>query len=766
MLSLQSSFQNRGLGSNASLDESLPTLREGKSCHQEDKENMTAGDAQQFWSTLSIHAASTVMGIGGKNESALAAAESVLEHGEKSTRGGTPITTQAVRNAASKSSIAVLKCDGEDSRVASAVAVAVIQKGTALLHEMNGKQVDQTQSLENILTEKRSAHDNSVRTSSQRSRKSASSSRGSSSRGRKKNTMINDMKKLRGSESQENRLDDNITVGSISTFEFKQWDKYATEKESPSERNRKPISIRNSTSTVKSSMADKYKILDEWTNAEPSQASALASQYSTDQSTIATESYHLLGKRSSRRKKEEDLLIPKFFSTTGGSLSSYNITKKVDSLAVLGAGSSDISSMRRKEEELERKHAEFSAAAEALEKKIALAVAALEESGASATPKLDSTNLQTPRVSNRGGASKTPWMLNHGGASTKADTSLQELTITTNANDINIDDDLTASTGKQSRGGSVSGSASKLARIAEDTTEHAKDDIAGNSDNRLPNRPKTTDVVSDQKGGDEEKDEEEEEEIIEDEEDGKESIEVYLGKKSLKDKVKGFFRKKKRVTWAATNAFKTIPARSDSGLSRATRTWRRKGRGLKRRGSKRRGSKRRGLKQRFSRSRSTEESSVGESHEQEPDVSAQAPSAMKDVEVRVVTFNDEALTTEAEAEILPNENFSLFSRSGFSGPESQSEASSKSAPKNFTSPISLANPITRFLDQAFYFQPEHSIDEETAATFSTNNSSEAQSSVEAILEAADDISRVTGDTSNYSSSWKSGSGSNLGLRFA
>mmetsp|Transcript_13863 Transcript_13863/g.28241 ORF Transcript_13863/g.28241 Transcript_13863/m.28241 type:complete len:794 (+) Transcript_13863:2-2383(+) len=791
-----SSLRNRGFGSDVtSLDEPLPTLREGK-CYQEVKENMAAGDVQQFWSTLSIHAASTVMEFGGGNASALAAAEAILGHGEKMTRSGT-ITTQAVRNAASSSSIAILKHDGEDSRIASAVAVAVIKKGSALLQEMNEKRLDQTdtQSCMSILTE-RPTQDNSSRASSLRSKKSGNSSRGR----KKKNVMINDMKKMRGSESQENQPDDNITVSSISTFGFKTWDKYATEMESDSEKekgkkNEKEKALKSV--TVTSKVVDKYatkyatdseKILNGCLSGEASEAT---SRYSIDQSTIATESYHCLGKHSSRLTKEEDLKIPKYFSTPGGSLSSYNIGKKVDTLAVLGADSSDISSMRRKEEELGRKHAEFSAAAEALEKKIALAVAALEESGSSSTPKLkpdngDSTNMKTPRLSNRGDKAKnktsrvsnrrdttskrkTPQVPNYDAASMETDT-IQESWTT--ANDSNIDDELTPPTGKQSQGRSVLGLASKLSRISEDMTEHTKDDTAGKSDNRRASLPTSFSVESDQNEGDE--DDEGEEEYFEDEDDGEESIEVDLDKPTIKDKVKGFLhQKKKKVTWAATNAFKTIPARSNAGIKSAEKRLSQASRATRR--ALRR--KRRELKRRFSRS------SAGKSIEQGHDKNV--PPTLSDVEVRVVTFNDAALT--AEADIQPNETSSIFSGSIFSGIESRSQASGKHSQasgkhshasgklalkhdqelKNY-----MSSPITRFLDQAFYSQPERSIDEETAVTFSTNNS-EAQSSVEAILELGDDLSRVTGDTSNYSSSYNSGksrstigSGSNLGLRFA
>eukprot|EP00986_Skeletonema_menzelii_P008417 scaffold3535_cov148-Skeletonema_menzelii.AAC.1 len=716
---------------------------------------MIAGDVQRFWSTLSIHAASAVMEIGGENESALAAAESILEQGDKITRAGSPITSQTVRDAASKASVAILQNDDSDSRVASAVAVAVIQKGTALLQEIKENKLDnkkEKQSLKSILTE-RNNHDNSSRTSSLTSRKSRNSSRG-----RKKNIMFHDMKKIRGSDSQNNRQDDNITVSSISTFGFKQWDKYATEKESDSERNREPV-------RKKTSVVDKYAtdsiFLNECVSTESSHTSGEPSQYSTDQSTIATESYHCLEKHSSPRKKEEDSLIPKYFSTAVGSLSSYNITKKVDSLAVVNAGASDISSMRRKEEELERKHAEFSAAAEALEKKIALAVAALEESGSSKTPKLvpdnvESNDIKTPRVSNRGGSTsttkkkkpgvsnyyvastatkkKTSRASNYGDKSTKADRTLQELTITTHANDNSIDDELTTPTGNQLQGRSVFGSTYGLFRIAEDTTEDAKDDTSRISDTRLQN-------VSDKNEGDEEKG-------IEDE-----SIEVSLSKKSFKNKVKGFLQhKKKKVTWAATNAFKIIPARSNSRRMSAGK-----------RLSQTLGRKSRGLKRRFSRSRSfdTEGSSGGRTElgHKVPELNTpptttngvEVTKPLKDVDVRVVTFDDAVIS--AETEIPPNENSSTASGSMFSGRDSYSQASSKSGLKNYYS-----SPITRFLEQAFYSQPDHSIDEDTALTFSTSNS-EAQSSIEAILEV-DDISLVTDESYNSRKSHSTkGSGS-------
>lgn len=755
----------------------------------------TTGDEQLFWSALSIHAASAVMEAGGENECALIAAEAILEQGENTKHAGTHITATAVQSAASKASVAILQNDDKDSRVASAVAVAVIQKGTELLQEIKENKLEQ--SLNSILTE-RNTRDNSAWTSSLTSRKSRNSSRG-----RKKNIMIHDMNKITGSESQKNRLDDNITISSITTFGFKKWDKYATEKESVSERNREPV--RNSAETVESSVADKYATDSIFLrHTESSHTSGEPSSYSTDQSTIETESYHCLGKHSSRRRKsEEDSLIPKYFSTASGSLRSditkklslgsditkkiplrSDNTKKIDSLSVLSAnaGTSDISSMRRKEEELERKHAEFSAAAEALEKKIALAVAALEESGSSKTSKLkpdndEYSNIKTPRVSNRGGESfnsntkttdvsnrgkvsaklkkKTPRASNYSDTSTKADKALQGLTITTKAKDSNIDDELVIPTGTESL---VFGATSKLFRIAEDTAEDAKDDISRISDIRLEKFSKYTSAMSDKNEGEEE------------------SIEVSLGKKSLKDKVKGFLQhKKKSVTWAATNAFKIIPARSNAGRKFARKKI-----------GRARGRKKSGLKQRFSRSfgnsfsrsRSFDtESSAGGRTETEQghkvlernttsmDVKVDKPSKnvgmdkpSKDVEVRIVTFDDAAIT--AEAEIPPNETSSTVSGSMYSDRDSCSQASSKSSLKNYYS-----SPFTRFFDQAFYSGPDHSIDEDTALTYSTCNS-EAQSSIEAILEV-DDISRVTTESYNSRISHSTkGSGSNLGLRFA
>lgn len=753
MISDQSSIKNRGIskswsslskltfnshekgGIDTSSEASLPTLREDKENKDHRTRSMTAEDVQQFWSTLSIHAASTAMDNGGGTKSAMAAAESLLEHSEEMA-----ITPQTIRNAASKASISILRNDTADSRVASAVAVAVIQRGTALLQEMNEQNLDQTeaQTSKKVLAVRSSMHHNSSR-ASLRSRKSSNSSRG-----RKNNVTIHNLKQVRGSEIKKNPLDDNITIGSTSTFGFKKGDKYATELETESERGRS--SVRNS--SLSSRELDKYatnlgQIPERCPSEESSHASAEPSQYSTDQSTIATESYHGLGQRSSRLTTD-GALVPTYFRTTGGSSSSYSITKKVDSLAEFAANSSDISSMRRKEEVLERQHAEFAAAADALEKKIAAAVAALESSGSASTSsqhnKLD--NIDCSKVETPSDYSKveTPRMSNRGASSSKKNTVLEKLTITTNANESNVDDELTTSPREQLHVRTALGKASKLFRIAEDETEHTKQDTAGrNSDNRRTNLPSSIDVLHNQNEGEEKEEEKDDEE--------EEPIEVVLVKKTLKDKVKGFLHNKtKKVTWAATNALKIIPARSNAAKKKSAE--RRSSRALR---------KRRTLRRRFGCRSGTEGSEdviTGQGPGQDvPEQNPQTSINNKEIEPKVVTF-DTALT--AEVEIPLDETFSIVSAL------ENSQASNKSTPKN----VSSRNNFRQFLGQAFYSQPDHSIDEETIITFSTNDSTAAQSSVEAVLEV-EDVSRVTDASSNYSRMSRStiGSGSNLGLRY-
>ena len=722
---------------NGGSDENLPEDKDHR------RQSVTAEDAQHFWSTLSIHAAAAVMDIGGRNKSALAAAESLLEHGEMQGMGA--ITPQTIRLAASKATIAILKSNSSESHIASAVAVAIIQTGTALLHEMNEQHLDQkeTHFANKILAVRSSTHNNSSRTMSLRSTKSRNLSRV-----RKNDVMIHNLKQIRGSELQQNNpLDDNITIGSISTFGFKKWDKYATELDSVSDRGRN--SVRNS--SVSSNVLDKYatnsQLAERCSNEESSHASADPSQYSTDQSTIATMPYHGLGQCSSRSTKE-DVIMPEYLRTTGGSSSSYNKTKKFDSLTELTADSSDINSIRRNEEVLGRQHAEFSAAVDALEKKVAAVVAALEVAGslsASASmkrqyklDKFDSTSTETPRMSN--GVIDVDSVKK--GKPRKRVTSAKATVLEAKEN--SNDDELTTSIGELSFA-HMMGEASKLYRITEDTseTEHTKEDTAAsNSDDRCTNLPSSIDFVWNKNPGGEEEEE---------------PVEMVLAKNTVKDKMKGFLHhKKKKVNWAATNSMKIIPARSKR-LSRAVLR--------RRRSSRRRSGKRRS---------DTTESSGGVINEQGPghDVSARkAQTTPKGKESKVVTFVDTTLATEAEIPL--NDTSSIFSC--LSSPQSRqnddaldtSQTSKKSASKNLPSP---SKKFRQFFNQAFYSQPDHSIDDETVVTLCTNNS-EAQSSVEVILEGnsfvddKDEESRAS-HVSSYTMISSSTKGSKLGLLFA
>ena len=720
------------VGDDTFSKETLPTLREDQ-CYQENQKSMNSGDAQRFWSTLSIHAAAAVMNGGGGNDSALAAAESVLEHGEAIASDSALMTSQAIRNAASKASIAILKDNNEDSRAASAVAVAIIQKGTQMLQELNQQHfldID-SQSSRTILTEI-PIHSNASRKSLRSSRKSGNSSRSrktSNTLGsRKSNVMIHNMKEIKGPKPQQNPLDDNNTIGSISTFRFKRWDKYATDEESASAKE-SSISQQNK---VTSSVVDKYDVssgtkLQQCSSDETSHPSLEPSQYSTDQSTIATESYHCLGKRSSLRTRDDNLNIPEYlrmaelpssltraerveFLTANEKkkIESLAANEKIESLAALGAKSSDLSSMRRKEEELERKHAEFSAAAEALEKKIAAAVAALEEAESSSKSKsmcnhaesasmdtsqmtsarIDAEKIKTPRTSNV----SLYDFADLDSADIDANATVLGQKISTDAHGSNVEEP----------------SKSKLFHISEDSVvEETNDDSAGFIDERWLN-PRPSD---------------EETAVV--------PFDAVASKKTLKDKVKGFIhQKKKKVTWAATNAFKTIPARSNAGIKSVSRA-------LRRRRSRRKRSRRLGT--------STSKSVSDEEYK--------APTTSNKYDVKIVTFDDNAFI-----EIPISQTTSMFS----------SQNSSYTSGKSESIIPSFSNNISQFLDQAFYSQPVKSIDEETANTFSTNNSG-TQSSVEAILEV-DDASRAASNNSSSYRSRVSGStaesGSNLGLRFA
>jgi hypothetical protein len=748
MISQQSSIRNRGIANTwsslsklsfnsygkggsdrSSAGASVPTLRDDK-CYPDYKDHRTQGmtveDVQHFWSTLSIHAASTAMDIGGGTKSAVAAAESLLEHNEEVV-----ITSQTIRNAASKASISILKNNSADSRIASAVAVAVIQRGTSLLKEMNEQNLHETQakSSQKVVSERSSTHHISSR-KSLRSRTSRNSSRD-----RKNNVTIHNFKQISESEIQKNPLDDNITVGSISTVGFENGDKYSTEMETESERGR---NFEHS-SSLNTRELDKYatnlgQIDARCSSDESSHASEEPSQYSTDHSTIATESYHGLGERYSRHTRDSTQ-IPKFFRTTGGSSSSYSITKKVDSLAEFAANSSDISKMRRKEEELERKHAEFAAAADALEKKIAAAVAALESSGSASTSQSKLDNIATPRVSNRGRASS------------KKNKETDKLTNTTITEERTMDDELTTSPGgQQFNVQTVSGKASKLFSIAEDETENTGHYTSGSSyDNRCANFPSSINVLCIQnEGGEKEEGKDDDDE---------EPIEVVLGKKTLKGKVKEFVQNKtKKVTWGAKNAFKIIPARSTAAKKKSAE--RRLSMVLQRRRTSRR---------RFGCVSGMERS--GRVITGQGPMPAQNPQTTinnKEVESKVATFGAKTLTTKEEIPFI--DTCSTVTTLDIS------QASSKSSRKN----LSSRNNAMQFLNQAFYSQPDQSIDEETVVTFSTNGS--AQSSVEAVLEVdsfvtqkdGEDLSRSTDASSYYSRISRStiGSGSNLGLRFA
>jgi len=113
---------------------------------------------QQFWTTLSIHAASALMSSTVstsiipkqlKIEAATIASTSLLQHattrGKNNKKRQEKITSQTIRNAASKASIAILSnCGNADSDMNTELAIvvpgAILKEGNRMLREMN--QVD------------------------------------------------------------------------------------------------------------------------------------------------------------------------------------------------------------------------------------------------------------------------------------------------------------------------------------------------------------------------------------------------------------------------------------------------------------------------------------------------------------------------------------------------------------------------------------------------------------------------------------------------
>jgi len=111
---------------------------------------------QQFWTTLSIHTASAVMSTSStssiipkqlKIEAATIASTSLLQHttNHSSKKRQEKITTQTIRNAASKASIAILSNCGDGNseiniELATVIAGAILKEGNRMLKEM--KQVD------------------------------------------------------------------------------------------------------------------------------------------------------------------------------------------------------------------------------------------------------------------------------------------------------------------------------------------------------------------------------------------------------------------------------------------------------------------------------------------------------------------------------------------------------------------------------------------------------------------------------------------------
>ena len=370
------SGKKRTSRSDNSVCGSLPPLHED-TLYQEDKENavtkMSAANIQHFWSTLSVHASGTVINIGGQATAALAVASSLLEDGEKMIRinearrkqqrsyssncnsdGGSSskkpkqemrITPQTIHNAASKASIIILQKGAADSQaateVASAVAVAIIEKGTELLNDMNDECDNEVIEFpaKGVLT----ARTTSSLTGSQ---KSSSSQR-------------SDLSKA---DRYRNKMNDS-TNDSMSTVIFKMWDKYATSKDKDSEGKRSTKETQAQSN--RSFPGQQYP--ESCIASNSSERTSFDYSEHTDNTTIATESYHGLGPPNSNP-----------YSDT--------LKKREEDLGRLLAAETEI--IRQKGEALERGRAQFSNAADELQRKLEALQHQLDN--------IDAANSQTP----------------------------------------------------------------------------------------------------------------------------------------------------------------------------------------------------------------------------------------------------------------------------------------------------------------------------------------------------------------------------------
>jgi len=179
---------------------------------------------QQFWTTLSIHAASAVMSSTAstsiipkqlKIEAATIASTSLLQHattrGSDNNKKREKITSQTIRNAASKASIAILSnCSDGNSEIntelATDIAGAILKEGNRKLKEMN--QVDCTDDKSETGLSKKSSLTSSTRDSS-----ISTTSEGGG-------TSLHHRTQMEPTSPQDTMQDDDQTIQSISTSKF------------------------------------------------------------------------------------------------------------------------------------------------------------------------------------------------------------------------------------------------------------------------------------------------------------------------------------------------------------------------------------------------------------------------------------------------------------------------------------------------------------------------------------------------------------------
>ena len=521
------SGKKRTSRSDNSICGSLPPLHED-TLYQDDKENavtkMSAANIQHFWSTLSIHASGTVINIGGQATAALAVASSLLEDGEKMIRinetrrkqqrsyssncnsdGSSSskkpkqemrITPQTIHNAASKASIIILQKGAADSQaateVASAVAVAIIEKGTELLNDMNNECDNEVIEFpaKGVLT----ARTTSSLTGSQ---KSSSSRR-------------NDLSKA---ERYRSQMDNSNTNDSMSTVIFKMWDKYATSKDSEGKRSTKETQAQSN----RSFPGQQYP---ESCIASSNSSERTSFDYSehTDNTTIATESYHGLGPPPSNP-----------YSDT--------LKKRQEDLGRLLAAETEI--IKQKGEALERGRAQFSTAADELQRKLEALQHELDN--------IDAANSQTPdpltssKENDSISRNKSTDDTNSASRNVSAGNSSEEQeSATSTAEPSQASLECATSTSEPSQIRSVLKKPTKVFRIVEDETIHKPVEPLKET------VPDGTCLISSVHSSVEE------------------AFEAVLAKKTYKGRVK-------RVTWAAANTLCSIPGRTMKSVCRAFR---------------------------------------------------------------------------------------------------------------------------------------------------------------------------------------------------